>query len=126
MTDTSIFDPRDLRCKRPFGAAASGTPVEFTLRPLRREGWSRAVLRARFEFWENEILTVPAPDGKLTPAAIQPIQARRTEAPMTQATYSRTKPAVRPVEGRRLLRRGVEVRSRAPPRDPSVRWSLAS
>ena len=57
MTDTSIFDPRDLRCKRPFGAAASGTPVEFTLRPLRREGWSRAVLRARFEFWENEILT---------------------------------------------------------------------
>ena len=59
MTDTSIFDPRDLRCKRPFGAAASGTPVEFTLRPLRREGWSRAVLRARFEFWENEILTVP-------------------------------------------------------------------
>ena len=33
--------------------------MEFTLRPLRREGWSRAVLRARFEFWENEILTVP-------------------------------------------------------------------
>ena len=33
--------------------------MEFTLRPLRREGWSRAVLRARFEFWENEILTIP-------------------------------------------------------------------
>ena len=54
-----MFDSRDPRCKTPYGAVASGTPVEFTLRPLRREGWSRAVLRARFEFWENEILTVP-------------------------------------------------------------------
>lgn len=61
MTEQSIFDPQDLRCKAPFGAVPSGTPVAFTLRPGRGEGWSRAFLRARFEFRDNEVCTLPMP-----------------------------------------------------------------
>ena len=61
MTEHTIFDARDLRCKTPFGAVASGTPVALTLRPGRGEGWSRAFLRARFEFRDNEVRTLPMP-----------------------------------------------------------------
>ena len=47
------FDPGDSRCKVPYGAAASGERVIFTARPLRAEGFSRAVLTARWEFDGN-------------------------------------------------------------------------
>ena len=56
-----IFDSRDPRCKQPYGAVPSGTRVRLTLRPSRGEGWSRAVLRARFEFRDNWIQTLPMP-----------------------------------------------------------------
>ena len=56
-----IFDSRDPRCKQPYGAVPSGTRVRLTLRPPRGEGWSRAVLRARFEFRDNWIQTLPMP-----------------------------------------------------------------
>ena len=29
----SCFSPGDLRCKSPYGAAATGSTVQFTLRP---------------------------------------------------------------------------------------------
>ena len=61
MTDTTIFDSRDPRCKTPFGAAASGVPVLLTLRPPRGDGWSRAFLKARFEFRGDETVTLPMP-----------------------------------------------------------------
>ena len=56
-----IYNSRDFRCKSPYGAAASGTPVKLTLRPLRQEGYSRALLTARFEARKDEILTIPMP-----------------------------------------------------------------
>lgn len=61
MIDPQTFDSRDLRCKDPYGAAASGTQVRFTLRPPRAGGFSRAVLTARFEFRQDEVVTVPMP-----------------------------------------------------------------
>ena len=61
MTTTDIFDSRDPRCKTPYGAVASGVPVTLTLRPPRRAGWSRAFLRARFEFLDNAVRTLPMP-----------------------------------------------------------------
>ena len=61
LTEHTIFDARDPRCKTPFGAVASGTPVALTLRPGRGGGWSRAFLRARFEFRDNEVCTLPMP-----------------------------------------------------------------
>ena len=56
-----IYNSRDPRCKSPYGAAASGTPVVLTLRPLRQEGYSRALLTARFEAREDEVRAVPMP-----------------------------------------------------------------
>ena len=56
-----IYDSRDPRCKSPYGAAASGTPVLLTLRPPRKEGYSRAQLTARFEAGEDEVRTLPMP-----------------------------------------------------------------
>ena len=54
--DREIFDSRDLRFKSPYGAVAAGTPVKFTLRPLHADGYTRALLIARLEFWnEHEI-----------------------------------------------------------------------
>ena len=109
----------------PVTAANSLKRNLYSMSP---SSFSRSVTSLKLSSLEMVMVTVLGSlfRASRSPAAIQPIQARRTEAPMTQATYSRTKPAVRPVEGRRLLRRGAEVRSRAPPRDPSVRWSLAS
>ena len=49
------YDSRDLRYKSPYGAVASGTPVAFTLRPGRAEGFSHASVTARFESRMNEI-----------------------------------------------------------------------
>ena len=53
MPDPYIFDSRDPQCKTPFGAGASGSKVSLTLRPLRQEGYSRAILTARFEGLNN-------------------------------------------------------------------------
>ncbi len=61
MTDTPIFDSRDSRCKTPYGAVASGVPVRLTLRPWRGDGWSRAFVKARFEFRNDETVTLPMP-----------------------------------------------------------------
>ena len=56
-----IYNSRDPRCKSPYGAAASGTLVLLTLRPPRQEGYSRALLTARFEAREDEVRAVPMP-----------------------------------------------------------------
>ena len=55
------FDPFDLQCKKPFGAVPSGTAVRFALRPDRAEGFSRALLFARFEQRFGETLTLELP-----------------------------------------------------------------
>ena len=55
------YDSRDLRYKTPYGAAASGTQVQFTLRPPRREGFCHASLTARFESWNNKTITLKLP-----------------------------------------------------------------
>ncbi len=60
-TDPTIYSPRSPQCKTPFGAVAAGTRVELNLRPARSDGWSRAVLSARFEFRDNETVTLPMP-----------------------------------------------------------------
>lgn len=57
--DLQIYNSKDLRFKKPYGAVPSGTQVRFTLRPLRMEGFSRGVLRARFEFRDNETVEIP-------------------------------------------------------------------
>ena len=56
-----IYNSRDLRYKTPYGAVPSGTSVQFTLRPERAAGFSRAVLRARLEMRGDELLTVSMP-----------------------------------------------------------------
>ena len=56
-----IYDSRDLRYKAPYGAVPCGTSVQFTLRPDRAAGFSRALLRARFEMRGDETVTVPMP-----------------------------------------------------------------
>ena len=55
------YDSRDPRYKTPFGAAASGTQVRFTLRPPRAEGYSYASLTARFESRHDETIIVKMP-----------------------------------------------------------------
>ena len=55
------YDPRDPRYKAPYGAAASGTQVRFTLRPPRMEGYSHASMHARFESWNDQILIMKMP-----------------------------------------------------------------
>ena len=56
-----IFDPRDTKYKKPYGAVPSGTAVRFALRPDRAEGFSRAVLTARFEQDGDRIVTMELP-----------------------------------------------------------------
>ena len=56
-----IFDPRDERYKKPYGAVPSGTAVRFALRPDRSEGCTRALLTARFEQDGGRVLTVELP-----------------------------------------------------------------
>ena len=55
------YDSRDLRYKSPYGAVASGTPVAFTLRPGRAEGFSHASVTARFESRKDEIVIAKMP-----------------------------------------------------------------
>lgn len=61
MTEDPIFDSRDGRYKTPYGAVPSGTRVSFTLRPPRSGGYSRGVLTARFEFWDDREIELPMP-----------------------------------------------------------------
>ena len=53
------FDSRDSRYKQPYGAVPSGTQVSLTLRPLRTEGFSQAVLIAYFESSQERRLELP-------------------------------------------------------------------
>ncbi len=55
------YDSRDSRYKTPYGAVASGTQVQFTLRPPRPEAFSHASMTARFESRNNEIILVKMP-----------------------------------------------------------------
>ena len=50
MCDPFVFDSRSEFCKKPYGAVPCGTAVSYTVRPLRREGWSRCVLVTQREF----------------------------------------------------------------------------
>ena len=50
MLDPFVFDSRSESCKKPYGAVLCGTAVSYTVRPLRREGWSRCVLVTQREF----------------------------------------------------------------------------
>ena len=56
-----VFDSRDISYKRPYGAVPSGTQVEFCLRPRRQLGFSRAVLRARFEMDGDRVVELAMP-----------------------------------------------------------------
>ena len=55
------YDSRDPRYKTPYGAAASGTQVQFTLRPPRAESYSHASLTARFEGRHDETVIMKMP-----------------------------------------------------------------
>ena len=59
MIDAQTYDSKDLRFKTPYGAVPGGTEVTFTLRPLRSEGYSRGILTARLESWDNKRIEVP-------------------------------------------------------------------
>ena len=52
------YDSRDPRYKTPYGAVASGEPVQFTLRPPRAEGYCNAWISARFEGRHDEIVYI--------------------------------------------------------------------
>ena len=55
------YDSRNLLYKVPYGAAPSGTQVQFTLRPPRAEGFSHASLTARFESWNDQTVIMKMP-----------------------------------------------------------------
>ena len=55
------YDSRDPRYKTPYGAVASGTQVQFTLRPPRAESYSHASLTARFEGRHDETIIMKMP-----------------------------------------------------------------
>lgn len=55
------YDSRDSRYKTPYGAVASGTQVQFTLRPPRAESYSLATLTARFESRHDETVIMKMP-----------------------------------------------------------------
>ena len=61
MLDPQTFHSRDLRCKSPFGAVASGQKVTFTLRPLRADGYVSALLTARLEQRNDQRVEQPLP-----------------------------------------------------------------
>lgn len=52
--DVQVYNPRDSRFKRPYGAVSAGTVLRFTLRPERARGFSHGILTARFESRDNE------------------------------------------------------------------------
>ncbi len=61
MSERYVFDPRDLRYKSPFGAAACGTEVSFTLRPLVQERFTACTLLIWQEFaFTGQEIDLPA------------------------------------------------------------------
>ena len=56
MNHKTIYDSRDIRCKKPYGAVPSGTAVQFTLRPPHEAGFTRAQLTASFEAWHETVV----------------------------------------------------------------------
>ena len=50
MSEPFVFDSRDSRCKRPFGAVSCGTPVTLTVRPLPEEQFTSCVAYLWQEF----------------------------------------------------------------------------
>ena len=81
-----------------------------SLYSMRPSSFSRSATSSNF----SSVVTVKVTSlyslfrASTSPAHIQPIQASRTDMPMTAVTYSSTRPAVRPAERRFLRRRGVE------------------
>ena len=64
MSERYVFDPRDTRYKSPFGAAACGSEVTFTLRPLAKEQFTACTLLIwqEFAFCAQEVeLSAPGP-----------------------------------------------------------------
>ena len=55
------YDSRDPRYKTPYGAVASGTQVQFTLRPPRKECFCHASFSARFESRHSETILMKMP-----------------------------------------------------------------
>ncbi len=55
------YNSRDPRYKSPYGAVASGTQVQFTLRPSRGECFCHASLTARFESRNDQTVTLKMP-----------------------------------------------------------------
>lgn len=56
-----IFNSRDSRYKTPYGAVPSGTQVQLSLRPPRNLAYNKAVLIARFEARDEEVVTLSMP-----------------------------------------------------------------
>ncbi|MCD7754344.1 MAG: glycoside hydrolase family 13 protein [Clostridiales bacterium] len=59
MYDNQTYHSRSEEYKYPYGAVTPGTVVELKLRPLRREGFSRGKLIARFEADNDRIREYP-------------------------------------------------------------------
>ncbi|MEG2454990.1 MAG: alpha-amylase family glycosyl hydrolase [Oscillospiraceae bacterium] len=59
MFDKLTFDSRNAKCKKPFGAVASGKKVTLNLYPLRSEGVSQGTVTARLEMAGDEKRTFP-------------------------------------------------------------------
>ena len=65
---TSWFDPRDLRCKSPFGAVPCGTRVSFRFHPERGAAVTRCELLCHGEFadqWTTLELSPAQEDGHM-------------------------------------------------------------
>lgn len=64
-SDRFVFDPRDARCKTPFGAVPCRSAVSFTLRPLAKEGFCacKLLIQQDFSGSTQEIPLPPLGDG---------------------------------------------------------------
>ena len=58
--DFPVFNPRDSRCKQPYGAVPCATEVTLTLRPLASEHFTACTLLLHNEF-AGETRTVSIP-----------------------------------------------------------------
>ncbi|MBU5625783.1 glycoside hydrolase family 13 protein [Oscillibacter sp. MSJ-2] len=65
---SSCFDSRDPRCKTPYGAVPTSTPVTLTLRPVGAEGFPRCELLAYHDFAASEevLALSPTEEGGFT------------------------------------------------------------
>ena len=66
---TTIFDPRDIRYKTPYGAVPCGAKITLTLRPDREERFSECVLLLFEEFsdayWEIAMSPTSEEEGRV-------------------------------------------------------------